>query len=158
MFDLLDRSHGRRVAGRTQEEGGVVQVRGDGAWAPEDTSPRAGALSATWHIVGLQQIAELPKNLEACSLLCRPALAVSFPVCRWPAASFCLVRGAPRALWAFHSPPPPARLSFKGVTAVSLRISARGIRSVHTSLYPSPVFCLQPSCSNHCSVCLKGQT
>lgn len=78
----------RNTGGR----GGVLQARGGGAWAHEDTSPRAGALSAMGHVVGLQQIAEL---LKTCLLLYCPALMVSSPRACWAVASFWLVRRSP---------------------------------------------------------------
>lgn len=157
MFFLLDRSHQRRVAAGGTQEGGWGGS-GQRRWClgPRGYLPKSRGSVCDGARSRASTNSRITENLFA-SLL-SSAHGILSP-CALGCTLFLVGSQEPRTHSGHFSPHLlPVRLSFKAVTALSLHISAYDIRSVHTNLYPSPVFSLQPSRYNHYSFCLKGQT
>lgn len=92
----------------TGERGGVVQVRGDGAWPMRYLPKSRGSVCdrAPSRASTNSRITEKPKNLL---LFCCPVLTVILSPCAaglQPLSGW--FAGAPHTLWTFQSPPPPS--------------------------------------------------
>lgn len=139
MFDLLGRSHGRRVAGRAREgvwggSGERGRCLGPRGHLPKSRGSVCGVARSRASTNG--RITEKPKSLfaflpsSARGVLSRVLLASSL---------FLLGSWSPARTLGISFPPPPARLSFKGVTAVALGLFTPACIPAQCSVCSPPV-------------------